>query len=86
MKHPCIEFITACACCVTYAEMVKNMAHEFPEVETKVYTAGTDMDYLPKYGAVTESTMIINESEVVKEFSKSGIRDAFRHAIDTAQK
>ncbi|MBM6991141.1 MAG: thioredoxin family protein [Mobilibacterium timonense] len=84
MKHPSIEFITACACCVTYAEMVKEMAGDFPEVETRVYVAGEDMDYIPKYGAVTESTMIINESEVVKEFSKSGIREAFRHAIETA--
>lgn len=80
MKHPCIEFITACSCCEVYAEMVRNIAPDYPQVETRVYVAGKDMDYVPKYGMVTRSTMVINESEVLTDFSKSIIREAFEKA------
>lgn len=85
MKHPCIEFITACACCEVYAEFVKSIAPDYPEVETKVYVAGQDMDYVPKYGMVSKSTMIVNESEVITDFSKSIIREAFQRAAASGE-
>lgn len=78
MKHPCIEFIVACACCNVLGEFVKELAPEYPEVETRVYVAGEDMDYIPKYGAVTSSICVLNESEVLEDMSKSGIRKAFQ--------
>ena len=84
MKHPSIEFKTACSCCLTNAEMVSDMAKEYPEVEVKVYYAGKDVDYIPKYGALTESLMVINESDGVKGFSEKVIRNAFEKAIKTA--
>lgn len=77
MKHPSIEFITACACCATLGDFVKEIAPEYPKVETRVYIAGEDTDYIPKYGAVTSSILIMNESEVLSDLSKSSIREAF---------
>lgn len=77
MKHPCIEFITACACCATLGDFVKEIAPDYPEIETRVYIAGEDTDYIPKYGAVTSSVLIMNESETLPELSKSSIRKAF---------
>lgn len=80
MKKPCIEFIVACSCCQVFADVVRNMAKEFPNVETKVYQAGEDMDYLPKYGAVSSSVLIVNEEEQITDISKSSIRKAFETA------
>lgn len=78
MNHPCVEFILACACCNTLSDFVKDLAPDYPEIETRVYVAGEDTEYLPKYGAVTSSMMVINESEVLPELSKSSIRKAFQ--------
>ncbi|MGN0837490.1 MAG: thioredoxin-like (seleno)protein SaoT [Pyramidobacter sp.] len=80
MKHPCIEFITACSCCAVFADFVKSLAPEYPGVEVKLYEAGKDTDYIPKYGAVTKSVLIVNESRAVTELSKSSIREAFESA------
>ena len=85
MKHPCIEFITACACCATLGDFVKELAPDFPEVETRVYVAGEDTDYIPKYGAVTSSICVLNESEVLEDLSKSGIRKAFQTLAASAK-
>ena len=85
MKHPCIEFITACACCATLGDFVKELAPDFPEIETRVYVAGEDMDYIPKYGALTSSVLIINESEAITDLSKSSIRKAFQDLAATVK-
>ena len=53
---------------------------EYPGVEVKLYEAGKDTDYIPKYGAVTKSVLIVNESRAVTELSKSSIREAFESA------
>lgn len=84
MRHPCIEFITACACCEVFADFVKTIAPDYPEVTTKLYVAGQDTDYIPKYGAVTSSILIINESEPLTELSKSAIREAYEKARKSA--
>ena len=56
---------------------MKSLGEEYPDIEVRVYTTGVDTDYIPKYGAVTSSVLIINESEAVTDISKSTIRDAF---------
>lgn len=33
------------------------------KVHVKVYKAGKDFDYIPKYGAVTKSMVVINEKQ-----------------------
>ncbi len=78
MKHPCVEFILACACCNTLAQFVRELAPEFPQVETRVYVAGEDTEYVAKYGAVTSSMLVINESEVLSPMTKSSIRKTFQ--------
>lgn len=57
---------------------MKSLAGEYPQIDVRVYEAGIDMDYIPKYGMVTSSILIINESEAVTDLSKSVIRKAFR--------
>ena len=84
MKHPCIEFILACPCCTSLAEYVRELAPSYPNVETKVYTAGQDFDYVAKYGAQTNSVLIINEEEAVTEHSKEAVLAAFEKANASA--
>lgn len=57
---------------------MKSLAGEYPQIDVRVYEAGIDMDYIPKYGMVTSSILIINESEAVTDLSKSVIRKAFK--------
>ncbi len=80
MKHPCIEFILACPCCVSLADYVRELANEFPTVETRVYTAGQDIEYVQKYGPQTSSILIINEEEAVTEHSREAVYAAFEKA------
>ena len=74
MKHPCIEFIIACSCCQIYNEFVKELAKDYPNVEIKIYVAGEDFDYIPKYGAVSSTILVINEKEKITDISKTTIR------------
>ena len=41
------------------------------------------MDYIPKYGLVTQSVLIVNESEAITDLSKSAIRKIFRELANT---
>ena len=85
MKHPCIEFIIACSCCQIYNEFVKELAKDYPNVETKIYVAGEDFDYIPKYGAVSSTILVINEKEKITDISKTTIRSAFEKANESAK-
>ena len=49
----------------------------------RCYEAGIDMDYIPKYGMVMRSVLIVNESISVTELSKSVIRKVFRQLSAT---
>ena len=86
MKHPCVEFILACACCDSLCQFVRELAPKYPEVETKVYVAGKDMDYIAKYGAVSSSMLVINESEVLPELTRMEIMKTFQKLSDSVKK
>ena len=45
--------------------------------------AGKDFDYIPKYGAVTKSMVVINEKKAVTKLTKPAIRKAFEEALKT---
>lgn len=65
--------------------MVQSLALDYQDrVEVKIYKSGVDTDYIPKYGAVSKSMLIINEAKAVSKLSKSAVRDAFEEAIKTA--
>ncbi len=64
---------------------VESLAESYPQVEVKTYTAGVDFDYIPKYGVLTASLLVINESIGITDISKSAIRKAFETAIKTAK-
>lgn len=57
---------------------MQSLAEDYPQIEVRCYEAGVDWDYIPKYGMVTSSVLIINESVAVTDLSKSAIRKAFR--------
>ena len=59
---------------------MKSLAKDYPQIEVRVYEAGVDMDYIPKYGMVTSSLLVINESVAVTDLSKAAIRKAFQTA------
>ena len=83
MKHPCIEFITACNWCEIFGAFVQSLAEDYPQIHVRCYEAGVDMDYIPKYGLVTQSVLIVNESEAITDLSKSAIRKIFRELANT---
>jgi len=85
MKHPCVEFILACSCCDSLCQFVRELAPKFPEVETRVYVAGEDTDYIPKYGVVTSSMLVINESEVLPELTRMDIMKTFQRLAESAK-
>ena len=49
----------------------------------KIYKAGKDFDYIPKYGAVTKSMLVINEKKAITKLTKPAIRKAFEEALKT---
>lgn len=58
---------------------MQSLAEDYPQIEVRCYEAGVDMDYIPKYGMVPQSVLIINETEAVWDLSKSGIRKIFQN-------
>ena len=81
MKKPCLEFILACACCAELAKYTEELAKDYPEVETKVYTAGNDTDYIEKYGALTKSLLVVNEEKAYRRLSRAVVKEAFEEAL-----
>ena len=68
-----------------YGGLVNSLAANYSDrVEVKVYTVGSDFEYLPKYGSVTKSMLIINESKAITNLSKNAVKKAFEEAIRTA--
>lgn len=65
-----------------YAGLVQSLAITYAgEIEVKIYKSGEDTDYIPKYGPVSKSMLIINESKAVTKLSKSSVRGAFEEAL-----
>ena len=62
--------------------MVQVLEKEYEgKVHVKIYRAGKDFDYIPKYGAVTKSILVINEKKAVTKLTKPSVRDAFKEAL-----
>lgn len=57
---------------------MQSLAEDYPQIEVRCYEAGVDMDYIPKYGIITSSILIVNESEGITDLSKSVIRKTFK--------
>ena len=68
-----------------FGGFVESLAPDFPDVEVRTYVAGKDDDYIPKYGMVTKSMLILNESKVITDISKMSIRKAFMKLSKEAQ-
>lgn len=62
--------------------MVEVLEEEYAgRVNVKIYRAGTDFDYIKKYGAVTRSMLVINEKKAVTKLTKPAVRKAFEEAL-----
>lgn len=58
--------------------MVQELAKKYEDlVDVKVYKAGKDFDYIRKYGLMSKSVLIIDESQVVENLNKKVIELAF---------
>jgi len=65
--------------------LVQSLAVDYQgRVDVKIYKSGVDTENIPKYGAVSKSMLIINESKAVSRLSKSAVREAFEEALKTA--
>jgi hypothetical protein len=61
---------------------VKSLGAQYKgKVDVKIYRAGEDFEYIRKYGAVTKSMIVINESNAVTVLNKESIRKAFEEAL-----
>ena len=64
--------------------MVQSLAEEYRgQLDVVIYRSGVDTDYVAKYGAVSSSMLVINESRAVTKLSKSAVRNAFEEAFKT---
>ncbi len=50
-------------------------------METKVYTAGKDTDYIEKYGALTKSLLVVKEEKAYRRLSRAVVKEAFEEAL-----
>lgn len=65
--------------------MVQVLGQEYEgKIHVKIYKAGEDFDYIPKYGAVTKSMIVINERKAVTKLTKPAVREAFKEALKYA--
>ena len=65
-----------------FGDLVQVLEKEYEgKVHVKIYRAGKDFDYIPKYGAVTKSMLVINEKKAVIKLTKPAVRDAFKEAL-----
>ena len=63
---------------------MQSLAKQYANrVEVKVYTVGSDFEYLAKYGNVAKSMLIVNENKAIMNLSKAAVRKAFEEAIKT---
>lgn len=66
--------------------MVQVLEKEYGgRIHVKIYRAGKDFDYIPKYGAVTKSMIVINEKKAVTKLTKPAVRAAFKEALEYEQ-
>lgn len=82
MKKILVELINTCPSCDEYCNILKDVAAKYGDkVETKIYYAGKDFDYIKKYGAIMKGTMIINEKKKIDHLSKAIIEKAIEEAV-----
>ena len=86
MNHPSLEFIVACSWRDVLGEFVELQAKDYPQIDVRVYRAGVDNDYIPKYGMVSSSVLILNESEAITNVGKNVIRATFMKLAKQAKK
>ena len=77
-----VEFINTCPCCDEHVATVLNHAKKYPDiVETHIYYAGKDTDYIRKYGMIIKGTLIINGKKKYDSFTRAKIEAIIDEAV-----
>lgn len=78
-----VEFINTCSCCDGYSDLLRDMQKKYPDnIDLKIYYAGKDFDYLPKYGALSRGTLIINEKKKIDDLSRRIVESTVIDALN----
>jgi hypothetical protein len=86
MRKIQVEFINTCPCCDVHTRTVEEIAGRHPGLfDVRVYRAGTDFDYLKKYGMISKGTLIIDGSVRIDTLSRRVIEDAMLSAAQTVE-
>lgn len=63
--------------------MVQELANKYSDkIDVKLYKSGRDFDYIRKYGMVSKSILVVNESKVIENLSRKTIEDAFNKLVE----
>lgn len=77
-----IEFINTCPCCDGYGDVLRELKKKYPEqIDLTIYYVGKDFDYLPKYGPISQGTMIIDGQKRYENLSRRVIEKAVHEAM-----
>jgi hypothetical protein len=77
-----LEFINICSCCDGYGDLLRDIQSRNPAaIDLEIYYAGKDFAYLPKYGPLSKSTLIINENQKIENLSRRIIEESVREAL-----
>ena len=77
-----VEFINTCPCCDGHVDVLNELKKRFPEkIDLKIYYAGKDFDYLPKYGPITRGTMIVDGKDRYEDLTRRTIERVVSEAI-----
>lgn len=84
MANILVEFINTCPTCDSYSSYLNELKNIYKDkMSLKVYYAGKDFDYIPKYGMIDRGTLIINEKDRYEVLSKKLIEREIKNAIES---
>lgn len=82
MKKPLLEFVNVCSWCDVFGGLVRNLGEQYKDkIDVKIYKAGKDFEYVKKYGMLTKSVLVINESKIIDKVNKTSIIQAFEELV-----
>ena len=85
MTRTLIEFINTCPSCDGHERTVREICARYGDaVDCRVFRAGKDFDYIPKYGPLTRGTLIIDGCTRLEDLSRAAIEAAISGAVSRA--
>lgn len=82
MNKIILEFIDACAWCDIYRGLVETLVEKHRDIfQLKIYKVGKDMGYIPKYGMIMKSTLVIDGKIKITNLSEKNIKEQLEKFI-----